>query len=380
MTTPAREESEEDRNPSAEEHRSNEHEPTPDASSDASPEAPDAALDRDGPDREDEEPMRADDDTSLTDELAADASTAPMVQLDGLEKSYGERPALGPITLELPRGCVGLLGPNGAGKTTLIRTIMGLLPPNTGSVQVLGQTVRPGAKQMRQKIGYVPEGEAAFPGLSGVQGVVLAGRLNGMSRAAAMQRAHQVLDYVGLGEARYRLSSGYSTGMRQRLKLAQALVHDPELLILDEPTEGVDPEARKELLDLITELTSKHGIQVLLSTHLLHDVERIADYTVVLNEGRVVVAGPLEQLRRPQSASYMVRVYGPLEALQERLDKQGVEYRPRPPGLQVQLDDPRTIMKHVQEAGLVVRHLSPVQLSLTDAYEEAVVQGGESNV
>ncbi len=320
-----------------------------------------------------------DDESIVEEELAQDAATAPMVQLEAVEKSYGDQPALGPVTLELPRGCVGLLGPNGAGKTTLIRTIMGLLPPNTGSVQVLGETVRPGARQMRQRIGYVPEGEAAFPGLSGVQSVVLAGRLNGMSRADAMQRAHQVLDYVGLAEARYRQSSGYSTGMRQRLKLAQALVHDPRLLILDEPTEGVDPEARKELLDLITELIDKHGIQVLLSTHLLHDVERIADYTVVLNEGRVVVAGPLEDLKRPHAASYMVRVYGSLGALEDWLDASDVRWSPAPPGLRVELDDPRKIMQHVHDAGLVVRHLAPVQLSLTDAYEEAVVQGGVSS-
>lgn len=377
MTHPVREESDEDRPTAAE--KAPLAEPRPGPLDGPAPEADDHHEEREHEHDDHEAAAPQDLDETLEDELAEDASTAPMVRLDAVEKSYGERPALGPVTLDLPRGCVGLLGPNGAGKTTLIRTIMGLLPPNTGSVQVLGQTVRPGARKMRQGIGYVPEGEAAFPGLSGVQGVVLAGRLNGMSRAAAMQRAHQVLDYVGLGEARYRLSSGYSTGMRQRLKLAQALVHDPQLLILDEPTEGVDPEARKELLDLITELIDKHDIQVLLSTHLLHDVERIADYTVVLNEGRVVVAGPLEDLRRPQAASYMVRVYGALGPLEEWLDESGVQWSPAPPGLRVELDDPRKIMQHVQDAGLVVRHLAPVQLSLTDAYEEAVVQGGESS-
>ncbi len=309
----------------------------------------------------------------------ADAGAPPMVELDELEKRYGERPALGPVTLELPRGCVGLLGPNGAGKTTLIRTLMGVLPPSSGSVRVLGETVRASAKEMRRKIGYVPEGEALFPGLSGVQAIVLAGRLAGMPRAAAMQRAHQVLDYVDLGEARYRLASGYSTGMRQRLKLAQALVHDPELLILDEPTEGVDPEARKELLTLIKELITQHGIQVLLSTHLLHDVEQLADYTVVLDEGRVVVAGPLEELRRPQSAAYTVRVYGDPGDLQKRLDDQGITWQPDPPGLRVDLDDPRAILQQIEKAGLVVRHLAPLQLSLTAAYEEAVAHGGEAS-
>jgi ABC-2 type transport system ATP-binding protein len=303
----------------------------------------------------------------------------PLARLEELERRYGERPALGPVTLELPRGCVGLLGPNGAGKTTMIRTLMGLLPPSSGSVQVLGETVRPGAKEMRRKIGYVPEGEALFPGLTGVQAVVLAGRLAGLAKDAAMQRAHQVLDYVGLDEARYRFATGYSTGMRQRLKLAQALVHDPELLILDEPTEGVDPQARNELLDLIAELKQKHGVQVLLSTHLLHDIERLADYTVVLNEGRVVVAGPLEELRRPQSAAYNVRVYGETGDLERHLDKKGVKWRAQSPGLRVELDDPRKVLEHVQEAGLVVRHLAPVQLSLTDAYEEAVAKGGETN-
>lgn len=323
-------------------------------------------------------PDRAGEEGGQTDHAEEEeAGPPPMAQLEDLERSYGDRPALGPVTLELPRGCVGLLGPNGAGKTTLIRTLMGLLAPNNGTVRVLGEPVRAGAKEVRRRIGYLPEGEALFPGLSGVQAVVLAGRLSGMPRDAAMQRAHQVIDYVGLGEARYRLVSSYSTGMRQRLKLAQALVHDPELLILDEPTEGVDPEARKDILDLIAELKEKHGIQVLLSTHLLHDVERLADYTVVLNEGRVVVAGPLAELKKPQSPAYMVRVYGETGALQQQLEKNGVAWRHQHPGLRVELDDPRKILKHVQEAGLVIRHLAPVQLSLTDAYEEAVAQGGE---
>jgi ABC-2 type transport system ATP-binding protein len=304
-----------------------------------------------------------------------DRHPPPLARLEDVEKYYSGRRALGPLTLEIPRGTIGLLGPNGAGKTTLIRTLMGLLP-HSGNVEVLGERVTPGAKAVRRRIGYMPEGEAQFPGMNGVQAVVTAGRLAGMGKAAAMQRAHQVLDYVGLDESRYRIASSYSTGMRQRLKLAQALVHDPELLILDEPTEGVDPEAREEILKLIQELSDLHGIQVLMSTHLLADVERIAQHAIVLNEGRVVVHGALEDIRRPTTAAYTVRVYGDIGPLTKRLDKARIAWQPEPPGVRVEAGEPRMLLQQVAEAGLVIRHLAPVRLSLTDAYEHAVSQSG----
>jgi ABC-2 type transport system ATP-binding protein len=296
----------------------------------------------------------------------------PLAELDNVAKFYGAHQALGPLTLDLPDASVGLLGPNGAGKSTLLRLLLGMVPPTSGTLKVLGEEVQAGARGLRGKVGYAPEGDALFPGLDGIASVAYAGRLVGMRKVDAMQRAHQVLDYVGLGEARYRLVEKYSTGMRQRLKLAQALVHDPQLLVLDEPTEGVDPEARIHLLELLGELQGEHGIRLLLSTHLLHDVEQLVTHALVLHEGRAVAQGPLAELKQTASKSYLLRVNGPAEAVGERLTAAGLRWEPLAPNLRVHAEDPRRILQVVEEAGLVVRHLAPAELSLEEAFQQAV--------
>lgn len=294
---------------------------------------------------------------------------APLLELEDVEKAYGGRRVLGPLTLRLERGCVGLLGPNGAGKSTFIRLMLGLLRPTRGRVRVLGEAPGPA---LRRRIGYVPEGDARFPGLNGVQAVVLAGRLVGMGRADAMARAHHVLDHVGLGEARYRDAASYSTGMRQRLKIAQALVHDPALLVLDEPTEGVDPEARDDILEILRGLVREHGTQVLVSTHLLHEVERVATHAVILQEGQVREHGPLAQLRAARERGYEVRLNGPPEPLMRRLAEAGIGHEWLAPVLRVRVDEPAALLRHVADAGLVVRHLAPVELSLDEVFETAL--------
>ncbi len=309
-------------------------------------------------------------------EAVSEGGPAPLAQLTDVSKAYGEVQALGPLDLTIDGDVVGLLGPNGAGKTTLIRLLMGLLAPSTGSVEVLGQPVGQGLHAMRHRIGYVPEGDAVFPGLTGVQSVAYAGRLVGMGKADSLQRAHQVLDYVELGEARYRAASGYSTGMRQRLKLAQALVHDPELLILDEPTEGVDPHARDDLLSLITELAQEHGLRVLVSTHLLADVERMASHAVVLAGGQVAAHGSLDELRGSASRGHVVRVNGDPRIFTDHLNAAGVPWQSATPHVRVDLEDPREVLQLVRDSGLVVRHLAPVKLGLDEAFEQAV-RGGE---
>ncbi|HVL86625.1 MAG TPA: ABC transporter ATP-binding protein [Candidatus Thermoplasmatota archaeon] len=303
---------------------------------------------------------------------------AALAEFESLVKFYGSHQALGPLSLSLPGGAVGLLGPNGAGKTTLLRILMGVIPPTSGTVRILGEEVNPGAKAVRRKIGYAPEGEALFPELSGVEAVSFAGRLVGMGKVESIERAHQVLDYVDLGEARYRRVETFSTGMRQRLKLAQALVHDPALLVLDEPTEGVDPEARIALLELIAELRAEHGLQVLLSTHLLNDVERLATHALVLRDGRAVTHGPLSELKRAPAGGYLVRVAGGMDKLQEALTARGVAWEPAAANLRVSLDDPREVLRIVAQAGLVVRHLAPFELTLDEAFTQAVA-GGASN-
>jgi ABC-2 type transport system ATP-binding protein len=300
----------------------------------------------------------------------------PLAEFDNVVKFYGPNQALGPLTLSLPEGSVGLLGPNGAGKSTLVRLMMGLLTPTSGTVRVLDEEVTPGSKSIRRRIGYVPEGDAYFPELSGVEAVAYAGRLVGMRAPDALQRAHQVLDYVDLGEARYRLVEKYSTGMRQRLKLAQALVHDPDLLILDEPTEGVDPDARASILQLIHELSKEYGIKLLLSTHLLNDVERLATHALVLNQGRAVAHGSLEELKAAPIKSYLVRVNGDVGPLVHRLEGQRVKFDKLEPNLRVYVEDLHAVLKLVREAGLVVRHVVPAEVSLTEAFEQALSMGG----
>ncbi|MHB8606019.1 MAG: ABC transporter ATP-binding protein [Thermoplasmatota archaeon] len=320
--------------------------------------------------------------------MAARFAMSGLFELENVVKFYGPTQALGPITVALPDASVGLLGPNGAGKSTLIRLLLGLASPTSGEVRVLGEPVGRSKTALRRRIGFAPEGDALFPSLTGVEAVAYAGQLSGMGAGDALQRAHQVLDYVELGEERYRLAEKYSTGMRQRLKLAQALVHDPELLVLDEPTEGVDPQARDHILGLIGELQRSHGIRVLISTHLLHDVETLASHALVLNEGRAVAVGAIEDLKRASSKAFLLRVNGSLTDATAALDKAGLKWELASPSVRVESEDPRRILVAIADAGLVVRHLAPLELSLEEAFDQAVAaapadagarsEGGES--
>lgn len=246
-----------------------------------------------------------------------------MFTCDSLVKRYGRIVALAGVTLEVQPGVVGLLGPNGAGKSTLISVLLGQTPATGGSATVLGLDARRGQGLIRQRVGFMPENDCLVPGLTGTGYVCYAGRLAGMSRSDAMQRAHEVLDYVDLGEARYRLAEQYSAGMKQRLKLAQALVHDPDLLLLDEPTNGMDPEGRQAMLGLIADLGAS-GISVLLSSHLLPDVERVCARVVIMGAGEILTTGVLDELHRPHPTLYRLDYIGPGRALAQELTRGGV--------------------------------------------------------
>jgi ABC-2 type transport system ATP-binding protein len=222
----------------------------------------------------------------------------PLIQLDRLSRRFGRVQALRDVTLTLERGTIGLVGNNGAGKSTLLKILLGLLAPDEGGGTILGHPISHAAREIRGRVGYMPESAAVVPGLKGVEYVTLSGDLYGMPHRDARRRAHEVLSYLGLGELRYRSLDEYSTGNLQRLKLAAALVHDPDLLLLDEPTNGLDPAGRQDMLRLIEDLIAETGKSVLLCTHLLGDVERLCQQVVLLDLGTVVFSGPMDQLRQ----------------------------------------------------------------------------------
>jgi ABC-2 type transport system ATP-binding protein len=247
-----------------------------------------------------------------------------LIDLHDVSRSYGEHLALREVSLQLPAGRIGLLGPNGAGKSTLLKILMGLLPPSSGSGHILDHEIGKHGSALRRSIGYMPEADALIPGLCGADYVALAGELCGMPRRQAQRRAHEVLSYLELEDARYRMLEEYSTGMKQRLKLAQALVHDPPLLLLDEPTSGLDPAGRDALLRLLLALGQEHGKSLILSTHLLGDVERVCDTVVILHQGRVLRQGNVRDLRTHRQDRYRLQIQGNPTAFADDLRLEGV--------------------------------------------------------
>src|SRR5215471_14219052 len=228
--------------------------------------------------------------------------------LNDITKTYGRITALRNLSVSVQPGAVGLLGPNGAGKTTLIRTLLGLITVDAGGGEVLGMDIHRRRLDIRQAVGFAPEDECLFPGVAGIESVAYAGELCGMAWKDALQRAHEVLNYVGLGEARYRRVETYSTGMKQRLKLASAIVHDPRMLILDEPTNGMDPSGRQEIIELARDLAHNKGMSLLFSSHLLPDVEAVCEYVVVLGRGQILAQGHLKELKKLHDCCFEVRL------------------------------------------------------------------------
>jgi len=220
---------------------------------------------------------------------------AALLEVAGLTKRYGDQAALADLDAVLDRGVTGLVGANGAGKTTLFRVVLGLTRPDAGTVRVDGVDVAEDVLAVRSRLGFMPEHDCLPTDQSAADAVATLGEISGLPARAARQRASDVLDLVGLDEARFRPIEGYSTGMRQRVKLAQAIVADPELVLLDEPTAGLDPQGRHEMLDLVRRLGS-FGISVIMATHLLDDVQTTCDQVLMLDTGRLVASGRTEEL------------------------------------------------------------------------------------
>ena len=303
-----------------------------------------------------------------------------VVELEQVTVVYGSRAALRGVTCAFPPGAVGLLGPNGAGKSTLLKSLLGFIAPSRGRLQVLGLDVARSPVDIRARIGYMPESDAHIPGMTAVGFVAFCGELAGLPTSDATQRAHEVLHYVGLGEARYRAVETYSTGMRQRIKLAQALVHDPDLLFLDEPTNGLDPRGRDEMLDLVRDLAHNKGVNLIVSSHLLPDVEYTCDHVVVLDKGQVAAAGTIDELKGPSGRVFEVRVKGDADAFTARLIAAGMEshessddlMRVFVPGGADEASDQQRICRLALEAGVQVRHLRASLPTLEDVFARAI--------
>ena len=309
------------------------------------------------------------------------ADLDPVVTLDGVSVTYGRSPALSGVTTAFASGAVGLLGPNGAGKSTMIKSLLGFIVPDQGRMRVLGLDVAVSPLEIRARVGYMPESDAHIPGMNAVSFVAYCGELAGLPREDAMQRAHEVLFYVGLGEARYRNVETYSAGMKQRIKLAQALVHDPDLLFLDEPTNGMDPKGRDEMLELVRDLAYNKGVNLILSSHLLPDVEYTCDHVVVMDKGRLAIEGPIAALKQPRGKVYELRVKAPggsptIDAFVARLRVAGLECRATDEDV-MRVFVPgeggaRELFALAAAERVQVRHLRPSVPTLEDVFARAV--------
>ncbi|MCX6543074.1 MAG: ABC transporter ATP-binding protein [Acidobacteria bacterium] len=299
-----------------------------------------------------------------------------IVQIEHLSVVYGKQAALLDVTAAFPAGAVGLLGPNGAGKSTLLKALLGFVKPTSGRMQVLGLDVAVSPSAIRARLGYMPEIDAHIPGMNAVSFVAYCGQLGGLPHVDAMQRAHEVLQYVGLGEARYRNVETYSTGMKQRIKLAQALVHDPDLLFLDEPTNGMDPKGREEMLELIRDLAHNKGVNLILSSHLLPDVEYTCNHVVVLHQARIATQGPIDDLKGPRGSAFELRVKGDRVAFARVLEAAGMVSKAAEDDImRVFVPDDKGALALFQLAareGMQVRHLRPSVPTLEDVFAQAV--------
>ena len=306
----------------------------------------------------------------------AEKSSPPAIELDGLTVNLGGRPILIDLRASLGGRAIGLLGPNGAGKTTLLRTLLGFFPTTAGGARVLGLSLADEGKKLRSQVGYMPENDAFVADMTAVHFVRLMAELSGLPPEPALERAHETLFYVGLGEARYRKLGTFSTGMKQMVKLAQALVHGPQLLMLDEPTNGLDPPARKRMLRLVTDIRDRGETCILLSSHLLRDVESVCDEVLILKDGRIAASCDLEAERRANLSFVEVELQTQHDGFAEELTGLGCELAVQD-GNRFKLVLPDTVSVRdlytlADRFGVGLRHLDLKRDSLQDIFLRAM--------
>jgi len=300
----------------------------------------------------------------------------PVIQLENLSVRLGNRDILRSLTGSLSGRTIGLLGPNGAGKSTLINTLLGFYPPVAGTAKILGHDIRTHANDIRRVVGYMPENDTFIGSMSAVAFVRMMAELSGLPPEAALERAHEALFYVGLGEARYRQVGTYSLGMKQLAKLAQAIVHGPKLVILDEPTNGLDPPARQRMLKLIKEMRDSGEMHIVLCSHLLRDVEDTCEEVMILKQGEMVYAANLEEERKLNRRFLELETYGVQNGFVEAAEAIGCECAALAGGrVKMVLGtgvEIRDIYKLAAERDLQLRRLSYRRDTLEDIFLKAM--------
>ena len=304
-----------------------------------------------------------------------------VVEIVGVTKQYGDVSALRDVSLRVEGGITGLLGPNGSGKSTLIKALLGLVRTQAGTGCVLDLDWPEQVRAIRDLVGYLPEDDCYIAGLTGIESVAFMAQLSGLPGTEGLRRAHEIADFCDIAEERYRAIESYSTGMRQKLKFAQALVHDPPLLILDEPTTGLDPDQRESMLRRIRTLAKEHGKSVLLSTHILPDVRAVCDQVIMLVNGTVRIIDTLENLSRPTEPTVHVSVYGDGSRLLERLQQQNRSVSVEPDGsLRIAGIDATQIpmlWKTAADTGTSIKRLTPAENSLDKIFFAAASSAEE---
>ena len=300
-----------------------------------------------------------------------DEDANPVITTKALRKMYGPHLALDDVTFEIPHGAIGILGPNGAGKSTLFKCLLGLIGTTSGEGTVLGYDIRAQADLIRSKIGYMPEYNALDPGLFAVDQVRYAGELLGMNSSTATQRAHEVLEYVGLKDQRYRKIETFSTGMLQATKLACALVHDPEILICDEPTNGLDQRARKFMLQTLRRTVEEGNRTVLMSSHVMDDVQEVCDRIVLIHKGRIVVQRSIDDLVSQVEREIEIMIWGGASKMEQELASRGLSLRRLGRVIRIKVEDDATIQKVLEaavSADVQVRQMREYEPDLEDVF------------
>ena len=308
-----------------------------------------------------------------------------LVQANGITVRFGNIIALNNFSTEVPPGITGLLGPNGAGKSTFIKTVLGLVEPQSGSILIDGLDPRLQMTKVRDKVGYMPEHDCLIGTMNPVMMVSYMAQLSGLTRKEAIQRTHEVLDFVVLGEERYRPINSYSTGMKQKVKLAQAIVHDPMILFLDEPTNGLDPQGRDEMLDLIKKIGAS-GKTLLVSSHILHEIEQVSQYVIIIDQGKLVQKGPTGALMNPDESRLRLKIRGEPGNVEQfkkgigpafRIDSSRDEYG-QVSMVVIGSGDTTILFKQAKISGIQIRYLGPDTLTLEDVFVQAFF-GGEAS-